>query len=392
LKPEDTIEPDEPVTTSGPDVEVSVFARTDVGRRRPANEDAFIVADLTTGNTGLGPKVTTHHIGERGSLMAVSDGMGGAAAGEVASEISVKTIYEALTDMPSDMSICEQLRQAVEMANEKVWRYAEDNAGFSGMGATMTAVLVRSGSAYIAQVGDSRAYLARGDRIKQLTKDQSLVQMLIDAGAIQPEQSASVPHNVIMQALGTGPTVEVAMISVELCKHDRLIVCSDGLSNKLSAEEMSRILQDEESPAKACRQMVQAANDRGGEDNITVVVARFDGDALHPAEASSITGTFQVLDQGCPAEDNPVFIKHLKALKTSPEPTGEVKTLVINAVSAVETPLPEATSVEPAADVMAKMGASPSRSNRRLMIAGFILFLIVLLGYLIYLLAAGQRN
>src|SRR5262249_32656421 len=255
-----------------------------------------------------------------------------------------------------------------------------------------TAVLVRSGSAYVAQVGDSRAYLARGDRIKQLTKDQSLVQMLIDAGAIQPEQSASVPHNVIMQALGTGPTVEVAMISVELCKHDRLIVCSDGLSNKLSAEEMSRILQEEESPAKACRQLVQAANDRGGEDNITVVVARFDGDALHPAEASSITGTFQVLDQGCPAEDNPVFIKHLRGLKPSPEPTGEVKPLVIIPVSAVEPPLPEATAVDPAADVTAKTDASSSRSNRRLMGAGFILLLIVLLGYLIYQLAAGQRN
>jgi serine/threonine protein phosphatase PrpC len=381
---------DEPMMSPQSDMLVSVFARTDTGLRRPANEDAFMVADLTTGNAGLGPNVVTHRVGERGSLMAVSDGMGGAAAGEVASEIAVKTIHEALSSMPLDMSICEQLRQAVEMANQEVWRYAQDNTGFAGMGATMTAVLVRSASAYVAQVGDSRAYLARGDRIKQVTKDQSLVQMLIESGAIGPEQAASVPQNVIMQALGTTPSVQVAMTAVELCKDDRLIVCSDGLSNKLSAEEMSGILRNEENLTNACRRMIEVANDRGGEDNITVIIARFDGEALDSAEARSITGTFQVLDQGCPAQDNPVFIKHLKGLQTSPEPTGELKTLVINAVSPIETPLPEAGSVEPDGDLSAKTGSSVRWANRRLIIAGFIVvILLALLGYLIHLFLAG---
>lgn len=282
------------------DISVSVFARTDMGMQRAGNEDAFLVADLTTGNVGLGAKMSTHRIGDRGSLMVVSDGMGGAAAGEIASAMAVKTIRESLMEELPDMAGCDRLKVAAERANERIWKYANSNRQFMGMGATVTAVLVLNTSASIAQVGDSRAYLVRGDQIKQLTRDQSLVQLLLDSGAIKQDQINSVPQNVIMQALGTSETVEVAMVTVELCKDDLVIVCTDGLSNKVSPGEMAEALRQAESLNAACRHLVEMANERGGEDNITLIAARFDGEALHSAaESNSITGSFKVLSQGC---------------------------------------------------------------------------------------------
>jgi PPM family protein phosphatase len=282
------------------DILVSVFARTDTGMRRPANEDAFLVADLTTGRVGLGPEVTNHRIGERGSLMVVSDGMGGAAAGEIASEMAVKEIREALMTSAELPDGCDQLREATKIANERIWSYANQNPQLAGMGATLTAVLVQTTSAYIAQVGDSRAYLIRGSQIKQLTKDQSLAQLLVDSGAIGPDQASSVPQNVIMQALGTSPTVDVAMAVVELCRNDQLVVCSDGLSNKVTAEEIRNTVEQARDLTSACRNLIEIANERGGEDNITVIAARFDGEALHSAaQSNSITGSFRILSQGC---------------------------------------------------------------------------------------------
>jgi protein phosphatase len=285
------------------DVLVSVFARTDVGMHRSGNEDAFLVADLTTGHVGLGPDVSTHQVGERGSLMMVSDGMGGAAAGEIASEMAVTTIRESLAEMPSSLEISQRLRTAAEIANDRIWNHSQDNPELSGMGATLTAVLVQGTTAYIAQVGDSRAYLMRRDQIKQLTKDQSLAQMLVDSGAIKPDQMDSVPQNVIMQALGTQPVVKVAMTAVQLYRNDCLVICSDGLSNKVPPDEMREMVQELEDLTEACRILVDKANERGGEDNITVVIARFDGEALYAAsESKSITGSFRALNQGFVSE------------------------------------------------------------------------------------------
>jgi PPM family protein phosphatase len=273
-------------------IQVSVYAGTDIGMHRSGNEDAFLVADLTTGAIGLGPEMSTHPMGERGSLMIVSDGMGGAAAGEVASELAVTTIREALMESPPDWETAARLRVATEAANERIWNEAQANPELSGMGATVTATIVQDGLAYIAQVGDSRAYLIRGQQIKQLTKDQSFVQMLIDAGAIQPEQAASVPQNVIMQALGTQPNVKVAMTTIRLCRNDCLLLCSDGLSNKLGPDEMKQMVEQTAELKSACRALIGLANERGGEDNITVVLARFDGEGLQAAsESQTITGS-----------------------------------------------------------------------------------------------------
>ncbi len=281
------------------DVQVSVFARTDVGMHRSGNEDSFLVADLTAGKIGLGPDVSTHQLGERGSLMIVSDGMGGAAAGEIASEMAVTSMRDSLAEVNSSAEISEQLKSAAEVANERIWNHSQDNPELSGMGATLTAVLVQGTTAYIAQVGDSRAYLMRRDQIKQLTKDQSLAQMLVDSGAIKPDQMDSVPQNVIMQAMGTQPAVKVAMTAVELFRNDCLVICSDGLSNKVPPNELREMIQEVDDLTEACRLLIDKANERGGEDNITVIIARFDGEALYSAsESSSITGSFRALNQG----------------------------------------------------------------------------------------------
>jgi protein phosphatase len=336
-----------PVKESALEVLVSVFARTDTGLQRTGNEDAFMVADLTSGNIGLSPDVSTHSIGARGSLMVVADGMGGAAAGEVASEMAVKTVRELLISSQQGTETCGQLTQAVEIANERIWNHAQQNPGLRGMGATLTAVLVRSKYAYIAQVGDSRAYLARGSQIKQLTKDQSWAQALIDAGAIQPDQAGSVARNVIMQALGTSPTIEVAMTMVELCKNDHLILCSDGLSNKLSADEIREVAQREKNLAAACGRLIELANQRGGEDNITVIVARFDGEELHSAaDSNSITGSFKVLDRGCLVGDFSTLSEKFKALALRHDDQGGgCTTLVLSRLEAEACSAPEPDQV-----------------------------------------------
>jgi len=285
------------------DVLVSVFARTDVGMQRSGNEDSFLVADLSAGKVGLAPEVSRHQLGERGSLMIVSDGMGGAAAGEVASEMAVTSIRETLHEMTASMEISERLKIAAEIANEQIWNRSQDNPELSGMGATLTAVLVHGTTAYIAQVGDSRAYLMRQEQIKQLTKDQSLAQMLVDSGALRPDQMDSVPQNVIMQAMGTQPAVKVAMTAVELCKNDCLVICSDGLSNKVSPSDLQEMIHGVEDLTEACRLLIDKANERGGEDNITVVIARFDGESLHGAtESSSINESVRALNQGYSSE------------------------------------------------------------------------------------------
>lgn len=336
---------------------VSVFARTDIGMQRSGNEDAFMVADLTTGNVGLGPDMSTHPVGARGSLMVVSDGMGGAVAGEVASEMAVTSIRESLMEMPTDLTVSERLKMATEIANERIWEHAQQNPELSGMGATVTAVLVQGTTAYIGQVGDSRAYLIRGEQIKQLTKDQSLAQMLVDSGAIAPEQVSSVPQNVIMQALGTQPTVKVALTAVELCRNDGLLICSDGLSNKIQAAEMRETAQSSSDLTAACRRLVEIANERGGEDNITVIIARFDGEALQTGtDSSSITGSFKSINQDYysdrgqaakPNDHRPNVTTQLASPIPSANPDKETTTLVMSALpSSVKMEAQESDSNE----------------------------------------------
>jgi serine/threonine protein phosphatase PrpC len=227
-------------------------------------------------------------------LLALSDGMGGHQAGEVASALVLESLQQALRDQPQG-PVHEQLERAVERANRTVLSAAEQ-ANRRGMGATLTALFVRGAEAYIAEVGDSRGYLLRNGRLRQITRDQSLVQLLIDHGVITPQEARrSTQKNLILQAVGLSAEVRVAIARLELRRGDRFLLCSDGISNAISDDELRQILIDSD-PRAACETMIALANDRGGDDNQTAIVCDVRGDGLDPPdEFETVTSTYEVL-------------------------------------------------------------------------------------------------
>jgi serine/threonine protein phosphatase PrpC len=269
---------------------VSLYAITDVGMKRQGNEDSFLVADLSTGRLGLTPEVITHKLGQNGSVLVVSDGLGGAAAGEIASAMAVQAVCAELMK-PGNLLPNERLKRATEQANEQIWNCAAMDEVYKGMGATLTAALVQDNSVYIAQVGDSRAYIVRAGRLKQVTEDQSWANAAKKAGI----ELQGVPRNVILQALGTQARVHVEVTRVELRNGDYLLLCSDGLTNKVGDEELRELVILGPTVKDTCRKLVDLANQRGGEDNITVVLAKFEGTNLL-TEQQSITSTFRVIN------------------------------------------------------------------------------------------------
>jgi protein phosphatase len=268
-------------------IRVEIFAKTDLGRTRDHNEDRFLVADLTRKTASLQPEVRQHTIGPRGTLLVVADGMGGAAAGELASEMATDTIYDhLLKSWNAEQEITPQrfayrLKEAVEVANASIHAHAKAHPEVRGMGTTTTAAGVLNDHLYLTQVGDSRAYLIRGGQAHQITKDQSLMQRLVEAGELTEEEAAqSERRNIILQALGPDPKVKVDLTHQEVRRGDVLVLCSDGLSGQVKKEEIAKAVTDSSDLAAACDKLIALANERGGPDNITVVVARFDGDGL----------------------------------------------------------------------------------------------------------------
>jgi serine/threonine protein phosphatase PrpC len=262
---------------------VTVFGQTDLGKVRTNNEDAFVVSELTaSAPIHAMTSSATFEVRDRGILLAVSDGMGGAAAGEVASALVLEALRLGLSTVNAS-SVEGALRASVEAANKRVWNTARQT-GRDGMGATLTAVLFYAGCAYIAEVGDSRAYLLRGQRLVQLTRDQSYVQSLLDSGALTPQQADTFEHkNLILQAMGLKPHVVVVLNRLTLRRDDRFLLCSDGLSGKLEHGEIQGIVRDAATLESACGKLVEVALDRGGEDNITVVLAEATGQGLPPS-------------------------------------------------------------------------------------------------------------
>ncbi len=265
----------------------SVFGKTDRGRTRDHNEDTFLVADLSTGNASLLPEVREHEIGPRGSLFMVADGMGGAVAGELASEMAADLIYRHLatqwaTDPDSSAErFAFRMREAVELANARIYSYAREHPEVRGMGTTVTAAGVYGDELYLTQIGDSRAYLVRNRAAIQLTKDQSLMQRLVDAGELTEEEAEqSERRNIILQALGPDPQVKVDLTHQTLRRGDTLIICSDGLSGLVRRDEFAGQVAAHADLPSLCGALIDLANERGGPDNITVVAARFDGDGL----------------------------------------------------------------------------------------------------------------
>ena len=278
-------------------VRVSVFGKTDLGRTRDHNEDTFLVADLSTGNASLQPEVRRHEIGHRGSLFIVADGMGGAAAGELASAMAADLIYRHMaTAWASDMTqspdqFAHRMREAVELANQQIYAYARQHPEVRGMGTTVTAAGVFANDVYLAQVGDSRAYLVRGTEAIQLTKDQSLMQRLVDAGELtEDEAEQSERRNIILQALGPDPRVKVDLTHQSIRRGDTLILCSDGLSSLVRREEFAQLAQEHGDLPALCSALIDLANARGGPDNITVVAAHFEGEGLALADGTEGVG------------------------------------------------------------------------------------------------------
>lgn len=280
----DGAESDQP---PGAAVRVRLFARTDVGQVREHNEDNFLVADLSRKSRGLLEANRTTAVGQHGTLFAVCDGMGGAAAGEVASQMAVDIIYERMVDGLDGAAAVERnelarrLVRAIETAGFTIFSEAKNDRSRRGMGTTVTGAALVDDHLFLGQVGDSRGYILRGDKLVQVTRDQSLVNQLIEAGQLTEEEAETFEHNnIILQALGTSDTVQVDLTYVELRKGDTLLLCSDGLSGMVRFEEMREILRSSKEPLDLCKQLTDRANAAGGHDNITVIIVQFEGDGL----------------------------------------------------------------------------------------------------------------
>jgi serine/threonine protein phosphatase PrpC len=254
------------------------------------------VADLTRGDALDAENPTGRFdVGERGVVLAISDGIGGHAAGDVASALVVESFARELAT-PAPVAPTAHVKDAVQMAHHAV-QEASRKEGLEGMGATLTAMLVEGTAAYIAEVGDSRAYLVRGGQITQLTHDQSYSQMLVDAGVIKPDEANDSPmHNVLLQAMGHEKPISAEIGKLELRDRDCLILCSDGLTNEVSDEDIRSTVLSSPDLTAACARLVDLANENGGRDDITIIVAGVRGDldgdgkfaVVEPAELETI--------------------------------------------------------------------------------------------------------
>jgi serine/threonine protein phosphatase PrpC len=292
---------------------IELHAKSDVGRVRRGNEDNFLLLDLTTSQTWSGSdgpenpaEMNQFPLGERGLVLVVSDGMGGALAGDVASRMAIEAVRDVLlgkhVDGPGcepDASLLDCLKHATMQANRNIHHKSLEDSRCSGMGATLTGAAIKGDKLDLVQVGDSRAYVMRGQQIRLATKDQSLVQQLVDVGQISEEEAEThMFRNVILQALGAQTELAPATARIQIRQGDMLLLCSDGLSGKLRNEEIRQIVADSKGDlAAACNALVAEANHRGGEDNITVVLVRCTGEELREASEDRITVELPPLEE-----------------------------------------------------------------------------------------------
>ncbi len=274
---------------------LTAFGQTDKGLVRAANEDAFVIADLVGGD--LGNSVGRFEVGERGVLLAVSDGMGGHQAGEIASALVLESLERSMAAQGANEPPDALMARATSQANRTVWEAAR-YPGREKMGATLTALFIRNKTAHIATVGDSRAYLLRNGVISQMSHDQSQVQLLVDRGVLTPEEAKhSMMRNIILQAMGLKPDVKIGLGRLELRQRDCFLLCSDGLSNKVEDDELRRVVLTSSSVQNAASALVALANQRGGEDNVTVIVAGVSGDLPAIQADEPLSGSWSVLRQ-----------------------------------------------------------------------------------------------
>lgn len=231
------------------------YGSTHKGKRKPINEDSFI----------------TKSVSENSELIVVADGMGGHSAGDVASEEAIETFVSSL-DLGGQADICAQLKLAAEGAAQRLAELAHENGDLTDMGTTLVGSVVDPDYVRVVNIGDSRGYSVSNDGLKQITKDHSFVQELIDSGEITEEEAKTHPNrNVVTRAIGTDGDIEVDTFERET--EQGVLFCSDGLTEEVSEEAIEEVICDTESMEDTVETLIQMANENGGSDNITVVVA-----------------------------------------------------------------------------------------------------------------------
>lgn len=245
-------------------MQYKVFSISDTGKIRTNNEDSFLELDLENSNFD-------------GLLLVVADGMGGHNAGEVASKTVVNSIenYFKSEDHNLESDTTSYLKISIENANQEVLKASTENEELKGMGSTCTALLLSKDQTFIAHVGDSRAFLVREKRIKQLTKDHTLAEQMLESGMITEEEVKNSPQrNMLIKAIGISKDVEVETYDpFKFESGDSFLLCSDGLTEYIDDDEICSIINVHD-PEKACKLLVNIANKRGGRDNITVQIAK----------------------------------------------------------------------------------------------------------------------
>jgi len=242
------------------------IAVTDVGKKRTMNQDFVFQSKTPVGNLP--------------NLFIVADGMGGHKAGDYASRYTVEAIRKFI-ETSDETNPVKLLREAIERANRDILKKAAQNIEYEGMGTTLVAATIIRGYTYIANVGDSRLYIVNRDEIHQITRDHSLVEEMVRMGEIRREEARFHPDkNIITRAIGAGYDVKVDFFGHKLRRGDRILLCSDGLSNMLEDDEMLEIVNSREEIARTAGELINRANTYGGKDNISVVLVEPDEDEV----------------------------------------------------------------------------------------------------------------
>lgn len=276
-------------------IKISVQGLTDQGRVRKNNEDNLAACDLSSGEVHTGPFALDTNLGDRGWLLLVADGMGGQACGELASRMCSEQLPNYLFEAVRERHDLEsgdlrgEIDRAFQAANRSILEASRAEIACQGMGTTATAALVRDQYIVVAQVGDSRAYLIRKGELHQLTRDQTYLNYLVEMGVVQPsdEAVADPRRSILTQAVGTAEDLQVALTAVKLYQDDRLLLASDGLYSMVPPAKILELAASNADLGACGRSLISAANERGGADNITVILAELSGDGLprsDPAE------------------------------------------------------------------------------------------------------------
>ena len=250
---------------SSTEKERTIGMLTDVGKVRTIDEDSILAADLSFGVNSENSKFL---------LLAVADGMGGHAKGEEASKIALNAIARSvIPELFNDTPFTELLEKGIQNANQDILDYTAKYPESSGMGTTSVCAVVKGNEVHLANVGDSRAYVISDDEIRGVTKDHSYVQALVDEGKITQAEAREHPKkNIITKAVGISPSVEADKSILTLGSDESLLLCCDGVIAHLTDEDIHKIINDSPNPQSACQKIVDITNERGGSDNISLII------------------------------------------------------------------------------------------------------------------------